>query len=1631
MFNAPKLLENQDLKGIVRKPDTLDFGPSPSAQNAMTFAQLVSSGLGIPERQEDIFRRFKETGNIREWEEARVLWKHTRDKDLRRKIVAGTINRAKTIGVDPAIELQGGGLGILESETREVETSLSAAKLSPEKDIFANRELNNFVNEGNIEDGYQILSSIFGLMKEQKDNDRRILEELNEIQKIWSGRQGTTEGGLGEWAGFLGKELFPAVWLADRIALANAFPEVEDAMSPLAGNIIRAFREHVVKLSSKDRRVFAEKLIRYVWEERTTSGISDMSNFSLVQSIVNDKTFIQNNSENDFEDTLENIFSIFEVFYVGGLVRRYWGLIRKTTSDLNVGTRVQTTANPSNYNRAAADIVLNLNNVEALKKYNIGKVDIARAQLPGLARAETHIYDIPSNTQSEVDRVSALQAEAMLSSRSMDEGVYRVSDVVSATERELKNLEETVGGRLRPSLSRVSVHSDARGVRFNTVIGRNDTHGFGSEKSVFEEAEQLLMQGYEVKIYRSVDGVLEPYHLTAKEAVEDLAKIRNKTRKSERGNFYVEFSHDYFIRPTDRGLFGDGISVTPEWMGRSARWALTPSAHLGKEIYEPFLVNTLKAQSLAGTLESIVAPIFKMKNSAQRNINRMYSFSEDFVKHNNRQPKKKDYYEAFPDATNDEFYGLSLTKSFNDTLYDINNERLYRDWSSQGFKTIRGRDTKAMWHGKPLGREQLSGKFDGTGYIQLYNPATGKIERLSTKDLDDLYVKGGQILKTEQDITVGSKSYSNLVLHTPDNKGFILTKLSSFPLKYLDWYTPRMYKDPYYIEKIIKNATVNGVKTEKRQVVKVAATKKQAEKYAARLSSKDTSVEYKVMDDFRLSEKDTTARDRELMQVEGRLFFDERAQQRLYNIDDTIAEIYSPIEMITRSSQMLARQTSTEELVKSMKTSWGESFGKEFAINIDTMANSAVRGQLNEVIKSGSREAKTKAIQAKEVWDYINLMEGITSAGSRGFRRAAIDASEYLLNTFGPNRVTKYLGRKAEKISPIEGLKSLAFLDFIVSRPARQLILQGSQHMFLGALDPAYIGRWQLHSTLLLQGAKRRGAELMAGKKVTSAMLQRNAKLMGLTEKEYGILLKEFDNSGIVQAINIHSFAGDQRALRDLPTDKFGDVLQKISRTATAAPVRETAQKVGFDLGEQYNVSASYMMALRQYRKEKGIKNLEHMVADDWRAVTAKASNYALAMNRANSAKFQYGPISVTAQFLSFTHKTFLTMVRAGLRPIGGQYIPGLRKLDKAIQKVGNKAFTPEEASRLVWGQMLMFGGAGFGMKPEVEKLLSNSGLDKYIGTEFADILEGGMLDWVLDNSLQFVLQDPDLDFAFDEFLAPGANVINVARTFVDAFVEVPLEESLFGPSGATTSRLYKAGLLARQAVGVADDPFSPDIAMTVIDEISRGFLSGYDDFAKARIATGIGHFMASDGTHYEWEAKWTDIIAKGLLGLNRENHNTAWRTAVDIRDIEKHLDNAATEHYKRAQRLITELVQGKYSWERTSQLLEQERWVIAKFPIEEQDYIRRKWRELDRNARLERKSTNDLIVSAVFEKNLPVEQYLIDVFLDMGGSPEDAEALRKGIEENFRRAQTVSQTHSQLIQDELDQIKKEKASGN
>lgn len=217
-------------------------------------------------------------------------------------------------------------------------------------------------------------------------------------------------------------------------------------------------------------------------------------------------------------------------------------------------------------------------------------------------------------------------------------------------------------------------------------------------------------------------------------------------------------------------------------------------------------------------------------------------------------------------------------------------------------------------------------------------------------------------------------------------------------------------------------------------------------------------------------------------------------------------------------------------------------------------------------------------------------------------------------------------------------------------------------------------------------------------------------------------------------------------------------------------------------------------------------------------------------------------------QFLTFQHRALLGV--AGLNP--------------SISKL--------EAFKILMSGNLLYGAGMFGAHEYFRSYLSAHGLDRYAdeylpgwGGTVVDFLAYGLIQNVINGILSGISEDfRDLDL---QFLAPGANVVDLYKNLLEGMAEAPWATAM-GPSGNISKGILEGIEFVskmKQPSGMTD----ADKAIQSADAIMRGLVPQYNDVMTSYyyLKTGVWANRSGRVLPQEFEGNWINVLARATLG--------------------------------------------------------------------------------------------------------------------------------------------------------------------
>lgn len=1275
--------------------------------------------------------------------------------------------------------------------------------------------------------------------------------------------------------------------LNHNVMVAMGMPDLESSKI-LLGEMRQAMRAWLTDASDSER---LERLTAFVTEIQRMQGdpalsylIREFGVLELAEAVLTDEVISGISPDGGWDRTIGNFEMAAEALFGAWLlkgavkgVRRLYGVPSAISTAGRVANQagvreLQTKLNNSLRGQAAERHGSTATEVDtALDMPRPAQfVDSRTVQLPGVAEAV-----------ERTDRLVGILKETSTRRLHRVLGVAGRDNAARTLESKLQ-LGDNV--EVIPSMSLASELDD--GVHIRAVIAQTGEQPWNSIEEMIPDilAMDPNLERFKI-VRRGDDGLLEAVDIDADRLARLATGVETMPPASldMKDEFFLEFDHFRPYHPMDKMTFGSigyRSSVIP-------RALLTPNAKFGDNIYGAFQDAHLNTARTNRLMDQVFKPFYKLSTKDKRQVAEYFEWAEEFGKNNEVDPTLWDYYSQFPDMTPKQMSAVIGLKRGMEVQFDLFNERLFRQMSADGYSTLRPRDTSLpRYHGKVLDRNTVPNG------VHVLDPETGEIRRLTAIEIEAAYNGGGGVVKLDVSVSALGKAGSVKATHIlADGDLYEVGKLSTSPLEHYAGFTYRFYENPFFINKVYREVELDGklLKGNVTEAFRTAESTLDAERYLNRIAKQvpdedgvlrwidkeDGVTEYSFTRARDLAQTDRVLAQKQTFQTEGRMFWDSRNRDALPDTYSRTTPVTDFTEALERGTRLANKQNAEEDVMRATKNAFNEDYAKGSnrlvePLDIKVKGVSQVIDDLKiKLTKAVEPTERARIKGAIEIAKYIRMMDGVDSAATSIMRglveRMAVGVTRFVhgkgFKAFRTGGVEKY----AQQMNPIQSSKSLAFTLFMVLRAPRQALLQAVQPLFLTGIDPLYVlsGKGLADAVALRIGIAKLNRAGLADTGYSASWAR---KTMGLDKEEYELVLSHLEKSGVIDIIDAHSFSGGSASWQRSALPKAGDLTSTAWHGVKAGinGAADILKRYGFDMGESINKLGSYNVAWRRVLKQKGYKSVKEFSDDDWRQVVDDTENLALAMTKPNAAGYQSGLISVSTQFLAFSHKVLLTLV--------GQ----------------NPALSKAETVKVWIGAMGLFGANVVGMKEEAYEYLSMAGLAKfadetigYGGETLVDFLAAGLLQTTVNRITQ-ALKTDDIE---TENFTPILNVKQIIEMYTENYARSPLLLAT-GPFGNRVAGMWDAVEFAALTAGAGEMTGDPQGSLLkIMDMAGRKILPQYNDVTNAYMAYQFGKMYRSSGEHIAISPDNWALFLRGAFGIRTLEEGAAWSLVDKIYD--------------------------------------------------------------------------------------------------------------------------------------------------
>lgn len=1216
----------------------------------------------------------------------------------------------------------------------------------------------------------------------------------------------------------LGIDILPFVTTkAFKDAFDKVFPDVELGLLDLPrGEILFKFREEFAKLSDVDKYSAASDLMNALTSNEGAWTSQDFQTIMLLDEAMDP---ITPEGDVDWNRWIGNAISVLDTVALGGIAKFIGKGVKSIFTPGSTLSTINIVDPKSAEQLAVAGIKKDMSDAIGMRPDEI--VETALTPHGWRETIELLPPDIAAKLTAQVVKSDDMAADLLR--RTEGNTLILNSEEQRIARNNFRSEVQQVGNSGIYGSSYTARNTDT-GIEFTSMYGRVDEAGtttpFKSAEDAATQAAHTFPDARDIRIYRRTpQGQLVPVN----------PKAKGKPFTARTGEYVYEIdgfkTYANVEGVANKIFFNEGDIVKS---GPLAKWFFDPASRYAKWISGAFAQAGDKARGLTQEFSHFNEPFMKLSNSKKREVvNMLQKYGDD--------PANMDMTKLAQMANHDQevLEGFVAYRNTMDVVHQLEDRAFRNDLKAQNAKHIVAGDHQNI--GVQVNRGTVRNLADDGGdSLQVYNPVKGEMVTLSGKQLDKLHDAGSSIYRVKEPVGDLSKQSDLVIISKADQ----VRELPPNVLKRIDGYVPRHYKETYFIQRVVKG-TKNGRKAENFQIIRAVGDKSEANQVVRQLQAEGKLTEEQAKVAI-LHDRSMTPSQRATMNLDdnislGRMFYHKRAEQQLKGLDG-MARIADPVEGMIKNMESVSKYVSEQELLQTMKQRWMNTFGKKAGL-VDGTSFPGNKAEIGDTFNLVGTEKK----QALDMWDHIRKTEGMMTADKELWRNSFMGMAEWIIGKSTRQTVFGAARAAASKLPTSIADNSLnklartaAFWHLIALNPIRQLYVQGMQFHFLVAMDPIRAPKFMLQGTTLSTAFQVRGS----APKLYNSMKPAWAKTMGMSTKEFDGFLEQWGRTGIPHSLDSHDYV--RNTISDYSKGVTGNIMERSARgmwNVAAAPAR-LLKKAGFNQGELYNLSTTFLLARSKYLKGTGKKELKSQ--KDWDTVAANARNMALDMTQSGSFAYQDGLLSGLTQFLSIQHKAALSVM-----PFG---------------KFGNQSFTTAERLRIALGQAAFNGVSGFGLFKLYKD--AKESLNLQIPAEAEPFIVGGMHEVAMNALVNNVIEGPEVQLNFAETIAPlgGLNAEGVMEMIL---ANKPIYESF---AAMNVFNRYKD--MAQTAVAMYEIR-GLNSEEDFIDQISNfgTVTSGWNNALRSQAAIRLGYHVTNSGSATV-QSSFKSALLEGTLGI-------------------------------------------------------------------------------------------------------------------------------------------------------------------
>ena len=763
----------------------------------------------------------------------------------------------------------------------------------------------------------------------------------------------------------------------------------------------------------------------------------------------------------------------------------------------------------------------------------------------------------------------------------------------------------------------------------------------------------------------------------------------------------------------------------------------------------------------------------------------------------------------------------------------------------------------------------------------VYDPSTGKT-KLTPEVWAQMEATGGKIFELKTPQVIDEVEVKHIMVRGADQGRYIKSiQEDDVTLPYIDGYSHIDYKDKFFIER--RMVDENGKEVAgTNQAILTAPESTSAAMAVERLienasdALKGRKWEYSVRNSNDVDPVDVSLKNFEVSDAAG-LSSQRKRGQTLKQFDaarteDMTPNIADPLESFKHSAAELSKRVPLREFLDDLEQRIIDQYGKVLPRN---EYNQPRLPKADEKLKGGDivgTEGAKLMADARTTIEYYNYMKfGYLNQIDKGWKRTINKVSQ-IVGKASPRLEKGVLAVGEEVPSLIGAFKGMAFNAHIaLSAPPSQWMVQGLPATMNALLHPGYISSGKVVKDLnLLKTA------IVSGDNPEALV-----KAVGKAKADEVLKLKaEWDRTGLGVGVDKHlivetGLEGMMETNRMKPLKKVHDA------------VVDTGRKVGFDVGETFQLMAFWLSARNDALKAG--KSMDN--ARDFEEVRAKTRTLTMNMNKAGEMPWNKNSLSLFTQFMISPYKSLTMLLDRGLtteeRIKIGSWQALVMPLPSYITTQVRAAVGVEGSEGDLTTEVITNGLLGGAFNTALNAVYEDAGSASWQRNVQLDPTFAGPMSFV-----QELTKDPHGANVFQQVaqMSPGLSMVN-------PWGYNPIALNLMKSFG---------GLIASPVMDEKDRLYAMKEFQNAVEQstaLTRGLSIAYKDIFND---TARRRYSALSGKLQDDDVSLMESFARGAFGLettiqtvDREVNAILWSDSKEMRDdidlIIKELNREAT----------------------------------------------------------------------------------------------------------------------------------------